>query len=90
VHPLVASFNVLQQLPRLTQQRVNLLPLCNRVLRVKAVFDRVAILLWRARSSRAAMHSTPLLAVYRRRLARQTGAGSRAAPGARQHRADIP
>ena len=40
----LVSFDVLKQLPRLSDQRLNLLPLFNRALREKTVLERILVL----------------------------------------------
>ena len=47
------SLDVLQQLPRLSDQRLNLFPLFDRAPRKQAMLERVLVLLRRARPRRA-------------------------------------
>ena len=52
------SLDVLQQLPRLSDQRLNLLPLFDRAPRKQAMLERVSVLFRRAQSRHATMHPT--------------------------------
>jgi len=54
------SLDVLQQLPRLSDQRLNLFPLFDRAPRKQAMLERASVLFRRARPRRAAMHPTQL------------------------------
>ena len=83
------SLDVLQQLPRPSDQRLNLFPLFNRALREKTVLERILVLFRRARTRCAPMHSTTLLAGHRRRAARLAGAGPGPAARAGKHWAGI-
>jgi hypothetical protein len=73
------SLHLFQQLPRFTQQRLNLPSLGDRIPGEQAMLARVLVRLWRAGSQRAAVHGAALLAVHRRRAAGVTGLGFRAA-----------
>ena len=86
---VLTSLNALQQLPRLPYERSNLPALFNRCFPVQAVLERVLITPRCARSRRAAMHATSLLAMHRRRLAGRARASLGATARARQHRAGI-
>src|SRR5207248_1395709 len=57
--------------------------------RKQAVLERVLILLWRARTSRAAVHPAPLLAVHGGGSTTPAYAGLGAASRARQHRPGV-
>src|SRR3981081_3015003 len=83
------SLHLLQQLPRVTQQGLNLLSLGDRVPGVQAVLARVLVSPWRAGSRRTAVHAAALFAAHRRRAARSAGTDFCDATRARQHRAGI-
>ena len=83
------SFHLLQQLPRFTQQRPNLLPLGDRIPCEQAMPARVVVSLWRSGARRTAVHAAAPFAAHRRRAARPAGADFGAATLARQHRAAI-
>ena len=84
------SLDVLQQLPRLSDQRLNLFPLFDRAPRKQAMLERASVLFRRARPRRAAMHPTQLFPAHRRRPARLARWRFGAAARARQHRPGIP
>src|SRR6266478_847008 len=83
------SFHLLQQLPRVTQQGLNLLSLGDRDLCEEAVLARVLVSPWRAGFRRTAVHAAAFFAAHRRRAARSAGADFCAATRARQHRTGI-
>src|SRR4029079_12831537 len=83
------SLHLLQQLPRFTQQRLNLPSLGDRTPGEAAVLARVLICPRRAGPLCAAMHAAALSAVHRRRAARAIGTGFGATTRARQQRAGI-
>src|SRR2546429_8497257 len=83
------SLHLFQQLPRFTQQRLNLPSLGERIPGEQAVLARVLVCPWRAGSLRTAVHAAALLAVHRRRAARAAGTGFGATTRARQHRAGV-
>src|SRR5258707_2973622 len=63
------SFHLLQQLPRVTQQGLNLPALGDRVLGEQAVLARVLVSPWRAGTRRTAVHAAAPFAARRRRAA---------------------
>ena len=83
------SFHRLQQLPRFTQQGLNLLAPGDRVPREQAVPAHVLVCPWCAGSRRTAVHAAAPFAAHRRRAARSAAADFCAATRARQHRTDI-
>src|SRR5882757_4274425 len=83
------SLQLLQQLPRFTQQGPNLPSLGDCVLCEQAVLARVLVSLGRAGFQRAAVHAAASLAAHHRRAARSAGSDPGAATRARQHRAGI-
>ena len=60
------SFHLLQQLPRFTQQRLNLPSLGDRIPGEQAVLARVLVCPWRAGSRCAAVHAASLPAAHGR------------------------
>ena len=80
------SLHLPQQLPRLTQQRLNLLSPGDGMPCKQAVFARVPVAPRRAGSRRTTVHAAAPLAAHRRRAARFPGADFGAATRARQHR----
>ena len=63
--------------------------LFNRVLREKAVLERILILFRCAGTRRAAMHPAALFGGHRRRSAKAAGTGLGSASRARQHRPGV-
>src|SRR6266850_1473815 len=76
------SFQRLQQLPRVSQQGLNLLALGDRVPGEEAMLARVLVPPRRARFRRSAVHEAAPFAAYRRRAARSAGADFCPAPRA--------
>jgi hypothetical protein len=99
IGPLLISFgcvsfashllHLFQQLPRFTQQRLNLPSLGDCIPGEQAVPARVLVRLGRAGSLCAAVHAAALLAVHCRRAAGAARTGFGATTRARQHRTGI-
>jgi hypothetical protein len=86
---ILPLFVVLHEFSRLLQQRPEQFVRFDCILRKLTVLERVLIVLWRARSRRAPMHSTTLFAVHCRRPARLARAGLGSAALAGKHWAGI-
>lgn len=85
----IRSLHLFQQLPRFTQQHLNLPSLSDRVPAEHPMLASVPVCLRRAGSLCAAVHAAALLPVHRRRAARAAGARLGATTRARQHRAGV-
>jgi hypothetical protein len=77
------------QLPRFSQQQLDLPSLGDGILGEQAMLAGVPVCSWRTGSPGAAMHAAAPLAMNCRRTAAATATGPGAATGACQHRAGV-